>query len=211
MRRRRLRPILTLAAAGALLCSALPAFAASMLQRNMADLIQLSDQILVGQVLNVTDGIDAGVPYTEISLRVAEKIRGDVPEYYTFRQFGLLAPRDMGNGTVNLNVSPDGWPSFAVGEQVVLFLYREAAWTGLRTTVGLFQGKFTVADGQVSNVIDNHGLFQGVSVASSDLTDGEAKALDSSGEPVPAKDFLGLVRRAVAEQWIERGVMTNDR
>ncbi len=209
MRRRRIRPFLALAAAGALLCSALPALAASMLHRDMVELIDLSEQILVGQVLTVTDGVDGNVPYTEVTMRVAEKIRGDVPEYYSFRQFGLLAPRDMGNGKINLNVSPDGWPTFAAGEQVVVFLYKEAAWTGLRTTVGLLQGKFNVENGQVANAIRNENLFTGISVASG-LTASESKCLGSTVGEVPVKDFLGIVRKAVTEQWIEQGVMQHE-
>ena len=186
------------------------AHAASVVKQDLVDLISLSDQIIVGQVLSVTDGLDNGVPYTEVSVLVEEAVRGNANTIYTYRQFGLLAPRDMGDGTVNLNVSPDGWPRYAAGERVVLFLYQAASLTGLRTTVGLFQGKFNVRDGMVSNAIENIGLFEGVSVESGLLSDSEAKCMGSSGGAVPLADLVSIVRKAVDQRWIEEGRMSND-
>jgi len=61
---------------------------------NIVELLQQSSDIVVGKVSNVTDGIDSrGVPYTEVTLQVSESIRGGISGTYTFRQFGLLAPR----------------------------------------------------------------------------------------------------------------------
>ena len=47
-----------------------------------------------------------------------------------------MKPRSMGNGTVNLMVTPAGG-ILTKGEETILFLYKRAAWTGLQTTVGL--------------------------------------------------------------------------
>ena len=114
-------------------------------QLNLVDLVGQSQLILHGTVKSVTDGIDSrGIPYTEVTIRVAEALRGDIKGEYTFRQFGLLKPRAMGNGTVNLMVTPAGWATYTKGEETILFLYKRAAWTGLQTTVGLGQGKFKV-------------------------------------------------------------------
>lgn len=83
---------------------------------NIVDLIDESELILKGMTKEVTDGFENGVPYTEVKILVSEALRGNVGEEYTFRQFGLTQPRKMENGKVNLNVTPDGWARYAVGE-----------------------------------------------------------------------------------------------
>jgi hypothetical protein len=180
------------------------ALATSMKHRDIVDLIGLSETILVGRVTRVTDGFQGGVPYTEITLDVSETVKGTAGATYTFRQFGLTAPRSLGNGRRYLGVSPDGWPRFAEGENVVLFLYKQAARTGLRTTVGLLQGKFLERDGRMVNGIENDGLFQDVRVKDSLLSPAEAKMLKRDGKPVPADALLSFVRKAVHGRWIEK-------
>ena len=203
---------LLLAAAVLVPLGTAPAEATSMLSRNLVDLIRLSDAILDADVIAVEDGIDAaGVPYTEVTLQVRDALKGEVTGTYTFRQFGLLEPRRMPDGLVNLNVSPDGWPRFTLGERAVVFLYTPAALTGLRTTVGLLQGKFTVEDGWLRNAVDNRGLFHGVRAAEGLLTAGEAKLLATGSGPVGADAFLGLVRRTVRNRLIEEGRITDAR
>ena len=179
--------------------------ATSMLPQTIVDLIHHSESIVVGDVLRVTDGIDgAGVPYTEVSLEVQESLKGSVSGVYTFRQFGLLAPKEMPNGFVNLNVSPDGWPSFVAGEKVVVFLYQKAAWTGLQTTVGLFQGKFNVKDGRVTNALQNRGLFHKV-VVDEGLLSPEEKKLVATRGPADSGAFVSFVKKAVKGRWVELG------
>jgi hypothetical protein len=89
---------------------------------NIVDLIAESELIVKGMVKEVTDGFENGVPYTQVTLSVDEALRGQVGNEYTFRQFGLTKPRSMGNGKVNLSVTPDGWSNYAVGENSMLFL-----------------------------------------------------------------------------------------
>src|SRR5262245_53044852 len=109
-------------------------------ETNIVDLVGQSELILQGTVANVSDGIDEhGIPYTEVTLHVADAIRGNVGSDYTFRQFGLIKPRPMGNGLVNVSVTPAGWATYRKGEETLLFLYKHAKWTGLQTTVGLGQ------------------------------------------------------------------------
>jgi hypothetical protein len=103
----------------AALCMALAvnsAFATvQMRESNFVELVGKSELILRGTLKSVTDGIDGrGLPYTEVTMRVAEAIRGQVGGEYTFRQFGLLKPRRMGNGLVNLMVTPSGWTSYGL-------------------------------------------------------------------------------------------------
>jgi len=184
--------------------SALPAFATSMLHRNIVDLIEISELIVTGTVVNVSDGFANGVPYTEVTVEVEESLKGNVQGVYSFRQFGLLEPRSVGNGLRFVGVSPDGWPKFEAGEEVMLFLYKQAPETGLRTTVGLFQGKFQKANKQYENGIRNRGLFRGVSAQSGLLTPAEERMLEAKGGPVRAATLTSFVRKAVRGRWVEQ-------
>jgi hypothetical protein len=209
------RPVPFAAAAVALLAgllSSTPARGASVLARSVVDLIELSEFIVVGTVTDVHDGFTENqVPYTEITLRVDEALKGSVSQTYSFRQFGLLEPRAIPDGRVNLMRSPEGWPRFRPDEVVVLFLYKAGAQTGFRTTVGLMQGKFNVENGQVQNTISNRGLFDGVHADESLLSSAESKLLAARSGPVDAEAFLSFVRNAVRNAWIERGRVRNAR
>ncbi len=175
---------------------------------NVVDLVANSELILRGTVTNVTDGIDSrGVPYTEVTLHVADAIRGQVTGDYTFRQFGLLKPRDMGNGLTNLMVTPAGWASYTKGEEAILFLNKKAAWTGLQTTVGLGQGKFNVAMASAVNQSNNAGLFKNVEIDQSVLGTKEKRAILTQQGPVNVNAFVSLVKQAVDGQWVESGRM----
>jgi hypothetical protein len=181
-----------------------------MKQRNLVDLVSLAEVILVGNVVSVTDGLENNVPYTEITVNVKEAIRGNVEGSYTFRQFGLLHPRVMDDRRTNVMVTPDGWPVYAEGEEVVLFLYKAASITGLRTTVGLFQGKFTVAEGKIYNRIDNRGLFTDVQIDKGLLTPAEEKLLLTQHGAMDADTFISVVRKAVQQRWVEERRMRHE-
>lgn len=184
--------------------------ATSMLPQNVVDLVALSERIMVGEVVTLTDGFDArGIPFTEVTLRVDDSIRGDNGSEYTFRQFGLLEPRDLGDGRTNLMVSPDGWPRFRQDEQVMVFLYQPASETGLQTTVGLLQGKFSIVKGQIVNAIGNQNVFHKVQIDASMLSATEERLTRAheNHDGMDAQAFVGLVKRAVAEEWVQRGRM----
>lgn len=154
----------------ALLAIPLAASATSMRAQNIVDLVDLSDRIMVGRVIDLRDGFDAqGVPYTEVTISVAESIRGNNGTTYTFRQFGLIEPKTLADGRTSLAVSPDGWPRFRADEDVMVFMYKPASATGLQTTVGLLQGKFSIVDGKVVNGVDNLNVFHQVAVDDSRL------------------------------------------
>ena len=175
---------------------------------NVFDLVANSELILRGTVSKVSDGIDErGIPYTEVTLHVAEAIRGQVAGDYTFRQFGLLKPRDMGNGKTNLMVTPAGWATYAKGEETLLFLNKKAAWTGLQTTVGLGQGKFNVSMAGATNQSNNAGLFKNVMIDQSLLGTKEKRAMLTEKGAVNANAFIGLVKQAVDGRWVENGRM----
>jgi hypothetical protein len=164
---------------------------------NVAKLIEYSELILVGEVIGVTDGFDGNnLPYTEVSLQVSEALKGVVGGSYTFRQFGLLAPRDMGNGRTYVGVSPDGWPRFQVGENIIVFLYAKTS-LGFQSSTGLLQGKFNISDNRVANAINNVGLFENINVQSELLSNAEEKMIGTARGECPVETFRGFVRKAV--------------
>jgi hypothetical protein len=194
-----------------LLASASALATIQMRDTNIVELVGKSELILRGTVKSVTDGVDAsGFPYTEVTVHVAEAIRGEVGSEYTFRQFGLLKPRSMGNGLVNLMVTPSGWTTYQKGEDAILFLNKHAKYTGLQTTVGLGRGKFRISMAGASNNANNSGLFEHVKVEPNLLASSDRKMMISKEGAVDTKAFVSLVRKAVKDRWIEQGSMRNE-
>jgi hypothetical protein len=195
--------------AAAVLLAAPAAQAMKLNSQNLTQLIAQSQSIISGTVKKVTDGIDErGVPYTEVTIVVGSAAKGPhKPESeYTFRQFGLLEPRKSANGHELLAVTPEGFPRWREGESVVAFLYKPAAATGLQTTAGMAQGKLTLVNGRLANEFDNAGLFDDVQIDGSELSPEEQNMLTTPGA-VDAQTFMGLVGRAVSENWIANGEM----
>jgi hypothetical protein len=208
-----LRPVRPYSLAAAVLVTALallPAAAeqaAPLKQQNLAQLITDAQMIVGGKVVRVADGVSPkGLPYTEITLAVQYSLKGTLRggASYRFRQFGLVAPRKMPDGRMLLAVSPAGFPHWQEGEHVIAFLQPPAVKTGLQTTCGLAQGKFNVLDGKVFNESGNRGLFDGLRINDARLEPNERAMLASQG-PVDATTFVGLVGRAVSEDWIGSG------
>jgi hypothetical protein len=180
--------------------------ALSLVEKNIVDLLGVSDAIAVGTVGKVADGIDdRGIPYTEVTLNVSESIRGTLPEVYTFRQFGLMKPRPTPDGKMLMMPAPEGFPRYASGEHVILFFYPQAAKTGLRTTSGLIQGKFTLGPGFVANGTGNVGLFHDVRLDPGLAVDSDKRLLATQSGAMNPDAFLSFVRRAVQGRWIETG------
>jgi len=209
---RLVRPSLMAAAVLGTALALLPAVAvqaAKLKQQNLTQLIADAQMIVAGKVLRVTDGVTPqGLPYTEITLAVQDSAKGTLRggASYKFRQFGLVAPRKMPNGKMLLAVSPEGFPRWQEGERVIAFMHKPASKTGLQTTSGLAQGKLNLLDGQVFNEFNNRGLFDGVKINDALLSKNERAMLASQG-PVDAATFVGLVGRAVSENWITTGEM----
>ena len=175
---------------------------------NIVELLQQSNDIVVGRVDAVTDGIDErGIPYTEITLNASETIRGGVSGVYKFRQFGLLAPRLTADGKRKMMPAPTGFPKYAQGEDVLLFLRPAAAWTGFRMPAGVTQGKFTIAAGRAENGMANAGLFRDVDLDRSLVTERDKRLLTTANGPVNPDALLSFVRRAVQDRWVESGRM----
>ncbi|KUJ83114.1 hypothetical protein AWR36_011320 [Microbulbifer flavimaris] len=166
--------------------------------QNLAELVTASESILLGHVVSVTDGFQNNAPYTEVTIRVGSDAKGKVKEdtEYTFRQFGLLKPRSMGNGKVYLGVTPEGFAKWHEGEQVVAFMYKKASMTGFQTTAGMAQGKFVVSNDQVKNAFNNAGLFERMDT--SNMSAEEQNMITSPGA-VSSATFMGYVGKLVEE------------
>jgi hypothetical protein len=177
--------------------------------QNLTQLIAESENIIAGTVKEVYDGIDSnGIPFTQVTIAVRSVAKGRAieKEDYTFRQFGLLKPRTMENGHKLLAVAPEGFARWREGETVVAFMYKPASRTGLQTTAGMAQGKLTLVNGGLINEFNNSGLFEGVEINESLLSDDQQNMLTTPGA-VDAQAFMDLVSRAVTERWIENGEM----
>lgn len=169
---------------------------------NVSDLIRESNQIVVGTVSAVNQGIGTNqLPYTEVVVKVSESILGASGTTLTFRQFGLQSPQPDKESRRYVGLVA-GMPRYKAGEHVVLFLSPTSS-IGYRSTIGLGQGKFALSGGNLENEINNAGLFQNLNVALTALDDKESRLLDTEQGAVGADAFLGFVRRAVSEKWFK--------
>jgi hypothetical protein len=186
------------------------AHALSLKESNIVDLLKEADDIVVGKVTSVTDGIDEkGVPYTEVTLDIEQSIRGHLSGTYTFRQFGLLKPRLTPDGKRKMMPAPEGFPRYTAGQTHLLFFHPVAAWTGLRTTARLGYGRFTMGPGRLDNDMGNVGLFHHVKLDKKIETAADRRLMAGEGAVNPDA-FLAFIKRAVHEHWIESGLLTRE-
>jgi hypothetical protein len=191
------------------LAAAVTARATSVVPMTVVDLLQHSHTIVAGQVQSVTDGFDErGLPYTEVTIKVSDMVRGQKSETYRFRQFGLDKPRKLADGRTYLG-RPVGWPTWRKGEAALLFMYSKAPTTGLQTTVGLGQGKLSLANGVAMNGYGNETLFSGVRVNRGLLDASEQKMFDTGKGPVDAETLQKFLHRAVDGNWVRNGSIAN--
>jgi hypothetical protein len=197
---------------GLLLLVSLSSHATSVRQMNIVDLLAYADTIVSGQVQQVTDGFEtSGVPYTEVTLRVMDTIRGTKGETLKFRQFGLDKPRTLADGRVYLGGRPAGWPTWRKNEVAMVFLYPKARQTGLQTTVGLGYGKLSVGNGLAMNGYDNAGLFQGVKLSRGLLDGAESEMFTTKSGAVNAETLRKFLHRAEEGKWVQTGRISNAR
>jgi len=205
VKRRALLPAAFLLAAAA----AVPSHASQLVSQNLKQLIREADVIVTGEVTRITDGIDNGMPYTEVAMKVNGSIKRDIAanSNFSFRQYGLLKTRKLKDGRYLLPARIEGMATWTVGEKVTTFMNKPVGKSGMRTPVGLAQGKFTYSGSQVANSFDNRGLFKDVTVAPGVLNARESAMLAKPAGAVEGDVLINLVKRAVKEQWIEKGVM----
>ena len=119
-------------AALALVLVSAPARATMVRALSAEELVGHAERVVVGRCLDVHETTDprTGLPITEVTLAVAETVKGPAESRLVFRQLG-------GRGLPGLG------PSFAVGEDVLLFLGRESA-SGLTAPIGFEQGRIPI-------------------------------------------------------------------
>jgi hypothetical protein len=186
-----------------------PAQSSQLVPQNLKQMIHASDVIVTGEVSKVTDGLDNGLPFTEVTMKVNSSIKRDLAmnSDYVFRQYGLLKPRKMKDGRFLLATKIEGMATWTVGEKVTTFMNKPASRSGMVTPVGMAQGKFTYSGAQAANSFDNRNLFKGMSVDPGALNDRESAMLAKQAGSVEGDVLVNLVKRAVKERWIEKGVM----
>jgi len=186
-----------------------PLQASQLVPQNLKQMIHAADVIFTGEVTRVTDGVESGLPFTEVTMKVNSSIKRDmaVGSPYTFRQYGLLKPRKLQDGRYLLTSKIEGMATWTIGEKVTTFMNKPASRTRMSTPVGMAQGKFTYSGTQAANSFDNRSLFRGMSVDASVLNAKEAAMLAKTAGPVEGDVLINFVKRAVKEQWIEKGVM----
>jgi hypothetical protein len=201
--------IFTLAAA-LIAVSGRHVYSTTMVKRNLADLTKMAEVIFVGKLAGASDGLlNSHIPYTEYTFEVLESLKGELPvrSTYRYRQLGLLKPRDMGNGKTLALTGKNigGLPLYKTGETALIFLGKPSPQTGLRTTVGLMQGKFKIENGRAANAINNAGLFDGMNVPQSGtkLSNAEKAMMSQKAGTLDAKMLIATVKRAVKEQIFE--------
>jgi len=186
-----------------------PSQASQLVPQNLKQMIDAADVVVTGKVSRVTDGIDNGIPFTEVTMQVDSSIKREMAanSHYSFRQYGLLKARRMTDGRYLLATKIEGMATWTVGEKVTAFLNKPASRSGMRTPVGMAQGKFTYSGSQAANSFDNRNLFKGMTVDPGVLSARESAMLAKPSGSVDGDVLVNLVKRAVREQWIEKGVM----
>ena len=193
----------------ALMAASAPGHATSVIPMTVVDLLAHSNTIVAGQVQSVTDGFDTrGLPFTEVTIKVSDTIRGQQAGTYTFRQLGLDKPRKIADGRVYLG-RPTGWPKWRKNETAIVFMYSKARVSGLQTTVGLGHGKLSLANGVAMNSYENATLFRGVNINRSLLDSSEQKMFDTKKGPVDAETLRKFLHRAVKGNWVKNGSISN--
>jgi len=135
------------------LAMALPAQAASVLPLYLDEIV--ADAQIAFQGTCTANRIErdpqTGLIVTYTTFDVREVLKGNVGTTHTIKQVGGRA------GTENYRV--EGVPSFAVGQEYVLFLYGVSS-AGFSSPVGLSQGQFVVRTGPGGQEISNGRDFK---------------------------------------------------
>jgi hypothetical protein len=152
----------------------------AVLQFNLEEMIATADKVFVGKCVSVKETeemIAQGImPVTYYTFEVSDKIKGDIPQTFTFKQLGHQ-PRRLNKGVKNKGLVPmmggqiadpdvmlvHGMSYYKVGEEMMLMLIPNYMGD-LTYPVGLYQGAFYITHTStgkavLKNSINNRGLF----------------------------------------------------
>lgn len=200
----RVKSFATLMAA-ATLAVCLPLSAATVVQLNLEQMVDRSDKIFRGTVLDAREGtVDAGggkLPVVTYRIRVDEELKGTFQEVKgvriaEIRMLGKLKPAAPSNGVVAISPLSD-LPRLQVGQDYLLLVTPQSS-IGLSSTVGLGQGRFELKGkpGQevAVNENQNRGLFRGMGP-----TGPGGGAVPQGGGPLPYSALASLIRNIVGQ------------
>ena len=134
-------PVLTVLAAALLASQAAPARATLATEVELPAMTEYADLIVRGAVEKRRTTNEGGHLYTQVTVRVREVHKGVVPAD------GVVVVRTLGGQSGLLMERIDGEPTFALGDDVVLFLYRDGFYFRPQA---MAQGKFDVRRDPVS-------------------------------------------------------------
>ena len=160
--------VFTLLAVAALMVT--PLAATTLLQMDLGQLVQRSDRIFRGTVVDLEQGsISAGggeLPIVVYRLKVEDRFKGDVDRVkgdiseIEIRMVGSIKSPAREGDFVRFDIARDV-PRLSMGSDYLLFTTRPGT-SGLSTTVGLGQGAFSVFSSNKEdfavNQFDNLGL-----------------------------------------------------
>ena len=167
--------------AGLLLLAA-PASGSTFLHMSRAELTEKASAVVVGNVLSVESfwTRSGRIIVTEAMVEVEDAVLGEAPSVVIVRTFG---------GTVNgFTVEAHGFPTFAKGERVLLFLEKDQAEPNATRVLGYQEGMYRVAFDKAGREV------------AYPTVDGNARLLTADGRPAPTPrpllldDLRGEVR-----------------
>jgi hypothetical protein len=165
--------VITIALATLMGLYAIPLGASTFVAMTEDELITQSDTVIQGEVINMQSHWDRGgrIIVTDVKIRVDEVLIGDSPGVVQIRTFG---------GQVNdFIIEAHGFPTFELGEQVILYLYEEPADRSQRV-LGYQQGQFRVVT-----------RLDGVTLAVPQV-DEDARLLRPDGTEVPTPSSVEI-------------------
>jgi len=182
--------------------------ATTVLPLDLDALTTAAGRVFMGRVIAVRSGRDAhGLPVTWTTFAVDETLKGTAAPTIEIKQLG-------GNGTSTAGAiyRVPALPSYAVGDEVILFLHPESR-EGFTSPVGLGQGRFRIRRGHggapvAENDVGNTNLTTGAApptdpTASEALTAPGASAAargadvapaSAGAAPIPVDELLTRVR-----------------
>lgn len=158
----------------ALLVAAVPANASTFLHVSRGELTARAEAVVVGTVLEVESfwSDDGRVILTEAKVLVEEALVGEPASVALVRTFG---------GTVNgFTVEAHGFPTFAKGERLLLFLEPDRRARGAHRVLGFQEGKYRITTDKAGREI------------AEPTVDAHARLLTADGRPAPAPRAVAL-------------------
>jgi hypothetical protein len=142
-------------AAAVVLVVALPSQAASVLPAQLDEIIDKAAVAFEGRCVGNRSERDpeTGLVVTYTTFEVVDHLKGAVGSTHVIKQLGGSLPED------SFHYRVEGVPTFAVGENYVVFLARTSR-KGFSSPIALGQGRFGIRQGQAGREVSNGRDFK---------------------------------------------------